>query len=88
MTKIILNGKSQNYNLYVNEDFVMFLTSKLIMCFNNGFTLRKKIPINCLFNTPSVSYQKLHLDIICVTKQKIRFVKFFSNFVKRIGMLL
>ena len=38
MTKIILNGKSQNYNLNVNEDFVMFLTSKLITCFIDGFT--------------------------------------------------
>ena len=39
-------------------------------------------------DTPSVLYQKLRLDIICVTKQKIRLVKFLSNFVKRIGMLL
>ena len=38
MTKIMENGKSQNYNLNINEDFVMFLTSKLIMCFIDGFT--------------------------------------------------
>ena len=38
MTKIILNDKSQNYKLNVNEDFVMFLTPKLIMCFIDGFT--------------------------------------------------
>ena len=28
----------KNYNLNVNEDFVMFLTSKLITCFIDGFT--------------------------------------------------
>ena len=28
----------KNYNLNVNEDFVMFLTSKLIMCFIDSFT--------------------------------------------------
>ena len=38
MTKIILNGKSQNYILNVNEDFVNFFTSKLITCFIDGFT--------------------------------------------------
>ena len=27
-----------NYNLNVKEDFVMFLTSKLITCFIDGFT--------------------------------------------------
>jgi hypothetical protein len=38
--------------------------------------------------TPSVSKQ-LRLDIICVPKQtKVPLVKFLSNFVKRIGMLL
>jgi hypothetical protein len=37
--------------------------------------------------TPSVSEQKLRLDIICVTKQKVRLVKFLSNFVKRSEML-
>jgi hypothetical protein len=38
MTKTISNGKSKNYNLNVNEDFVMFLISKLITCFIDGFT--------------------------------------------------
>ena len=28
----------KNYNLNVNEEFVMFLTSKLITCFIDGFT--------------------------------------------------
>jgi hypothetical protein len=37
--------------------------------------------------TPSVSKQKLRLDIMYVTKQKVRLVKFLSNFVRRIGML-
>ena len=41
----------------------------------------------CLAGTPSVSKQKLCLDISCVTKQKIRLVKFLSNFVKRTGTL-
>jgi hypothetical protein len=40
-----------------------------------------------LRHTPSVSKQKLRLDIICVTKQKVRLVKFLSNFIKRFGML-
>jgi hypothetical protein len=40
-----------------------------------------------LQGTPSVSKQKLSLDIICVTKQMVRLVKFLSNFVKRTGML-
>ena len=51
MEIIILNGKSQNYNFNVNEDFVMFLTSKLIMCFINGFTSEMKSqPIVYLLN--------------------------------------
>jgi hypothetical protein len=40
-----------------------------------------------VFHTPSVSKQKLRLDIICITKQKVRLVKFLSNFIKRTGML-
>jgi hypothetical protein len=32
-----------------------------------------------LSGTPSISKQKLRLDIICVTKQKVRLVKFLSN---------
>ena len=41
-----------------------------------------------LLSTPFVSKQKLRLDIICGTKQNVRLVKFLSNFIKRIGMLL
>jgi hypothetical protein len=32
----------KNYNLNVNEDFVIILTSKLIMCFMDGFTSKMK----------------------------------------------
>jgi hypothetical protein len=32
----------KNYNLGVNEDFVMFLTSKLMTCFIDGFTSKMK----------------------------------------------
>jgi hypothetical protein len=42
MTKTILNYKLQDSNFNVNEDFVMFLISKLYRCFINGFTSRIK----------------------------------------------
>ena len=32
----------KNYNLSTNEDFILFLTSKLITCFIVGFTLKRK----------------------------------------------
>ena len=32
----------KNYNLSDNEDFVIFLTSKSIMCFIDGFTSKMK----------------------------------------------
>ena len=32
----------KNYNLCANEDFVIFLTSKLITCFIDGLTLKMK----------------------------------------------
>ena len=32
----------KNYNLKVNEDFVIFLTSKSITCFIDGFTFGMK----------------------------------------------
>ena len=40
-TCVLLHGiqaSPNNYNLNVNEDFVMVLTSQLIMCFIDGFT--------------------------------------------------
>ena len=32
----------KNYNLSVNEDFVMFLTFNLVVCFIDGFTSKMK----------------------------------------------
>ena len=32
----------KNYNLNANEGFVVFLNSKLITCFTDSFTLKRK----------------------------------------------
>ena len=48
MAKTLWKVSHKNCNLGANEEFVMFLTSKLITCFIEGFT-SKKIPINCLY---------------------------------------
>src|ERR1700738_2815734 len=42
MTKSLSIVSDKNYNLNGNEDFVIFLTSKLITCFIGGFTLKMK----------------------------------------------
>ena len=42
MTKSLSIVSEKNYNLSGNEDFVIFLTSKLITCFIDGFTLKMK----------------------------------------------
>ena len=42
MTKTLSMVSHKNYNLSANEDFVIFLTSKLITCFIDGFTLKMK----------------------------------------------
>ena len=42
MTKSLSIVTDKNYNLNGNEDFVIFLTSKLITCFIDGFTLKMK----------------------------------------------
>ena len=42
MTKSLSIVSDKNYNLNGNEDFVIFLTSKLITCFIDGFTLKMK----------------------------------------------
>ena len=42
MTKTLSMVSHKNYNLSANEDFVIFLTSKLITCFIGGFTLKMK----------------------------------------------
>ena len=39
--KDLFNG-NKNYNLSASEVFVMFLTSKLITCFIDGFTSKRK----------------------------------------------
>ena len=42
MTKTLSIVSDKNYNLNANEDFVIFLTSKLNTCFIGGFTLKMK----------------------------------------------
>ena len=34
-----------NYNVSANEGFVIFLTSNLITCFIDGFTMKLKSPL-------------------------------------------
>ena len=41
MTKTLSMVSHKNYNLNANEGFVMFLTSKLITCFIDSFTLKR-----------------------------------------------
>ena len=42
MTKTLSIVCDKNYNLSANEDFQIFLTSKLITCFIGSFTLKIK----------------------------------------------
>jgi len=42
MTKTLAMVSHKNYNLSANEGFVMFLTSKFVTCFIDGFTLKRK----------------------------------------------
>ena len=42
MTKNLSMVSLKNYNLNANEGFVIFLTSKSITCFIDGFTLKMK----------------------------------------------
>ena len=42
MTKTLSMVSHKNYNLSANEGFVIFLTSKLITCFIDDFTLKMK----------------------------------------------
>ena len=48
MTKTPSNGKNKDYSLNTNEDFIIFLISKLITYFIDGFILGMKSQ-NCLF---------------------------------------
>ena len=53
MRRALSNGKSQNYNLGANEGFVMFLTSKLITSFVDGFTLGMQSQANAYLQSQS-----------------------------------
>ena len=51
MTKTLSMTGHKNYNLDANEGFVLFLTSKLITCFIDGFTWKMKSQlIACLLD--------------------------------------
>ena len=53
----------KNYNLNANEGFVMFLTSKLITCFIDGFTSKMKSQsIAYLLNGSEHIYWILNLE--------------------------
>ena len=53
----------KNYNPSTNEGFVMFLTSKLITCLIDGFTLKKKSHLVAqLFNESEHIYWILDLE--------------------------
>ena len=47
MTKPLSIISHNKYNRSANEILEMFLTSKLIICFIDGLTLKKEVPINC-----------------------------------------
>ena len=55
MTKILSKGSHKNYNLSANEGFVVVLTSKLITCLIDGFTLRRK--------SQSIAYYSMDVNI-------------------------
>ena len=46
----------KKYNLNANEDFVIFLTSKLITFFIGGFHFDNETPTNCLLTTWKCTY--------------------------------
>ena len=64
MTKAISNEKiNKNYNFNVYEDFVIFLISKLIMCFINGSISGIKSQSNAYLPIGSVNiYWILNLE--------------------------
>ena len=49
MTKAFSMVTHKNCNPSANDGFVIYLTSKLFICFIDEFTSKKEIPINCLF---------------------------------------
>jgi hypothetical protein len=63
MTKTLSMASLKNYNLCANEGFVMFLTSKLIICFIDGFTSKVKSQlIVCSLNGSEHIYWILDLE--------------------------
>jgi hypothetical protein len=55
MTKPLSMVSHNKYNLSANEAFVMFLTSKLITCFIDGFTSKRK--------SQSIAYYSMEVNI-------------------------
>ena len=63
MTKTLSMVSHKNYNLCANEGFVIFLTSKIITCFIDGFTSKMKFQIIAhLLNGSEHIYWILKLD--------------------------
>ena len=58
MTKSLSSGKLQLNNFNANEDFVMFIASKLITYFIDGFTLRIK--------SQSIAYLRSEMNILYI----------------------
>ena len=63
MTKTLLMVRHKIYNLGANEDFVIFLTSKLITCFIDNFISKMKSQSNAyLLNESEHIYWILDLE--------------------------
>jgi hypothetical protein len=63
MTKTLSMVSHKSYNLIANEGFVMFLTSKLITCFIDGLSLKRKSQsVAYLLNESEHIYWILDLD--------------------------
>jgi hypothetical protein len=63
MTNTLSLVSHKNYNLDANEGCVMFLTSKLITCFIDGFTSKRKCQfITYLLNGSEHEYWILDLE--------------------------
>ena len=63
MTKILSMVSHKNHNLGANENFVIFLTFKMITCSIGGFTLKMKSQSNAyLVNESEHIYWILDLE--------------------------
>jgi hypothetical protein len=63
MTKTLSMVSHKNYNLNANEGFVISFTSKIITCFIDGFTSKRKSqPIVYLLNGSEHTYWILDLE--------------------------